>query len=250
MKRLGKHSVVVLSPDDTTLRLTRALLMYEAPTGHVYATVHPIEAAAGGHGAPTIGAGQALTKQALAGFARAVNVATAYAGFVPDNLLYTSPNTIAWWTPAAVRTTWFKTDNNELKDMIGTRHGPAAHPALVFVATAGDWYVFALKDSARPDAATALYESPHFNVWDGGRICTGNVKMPAAVSADAIQAYEYAFFRSNFTHPNLRRAVKYKGGMGALWRDQLANPDPAAMNAALVPAKESLGAAIKRITQK
>lgn len=90
--------------------------------------------------------------------------------------------------------------------------------------------------------------SPHFNVWDGGKICTGSVALPNALSADALTEYEAAFFRSHFTHPNRTAAVKYAGGMKALWRDQLAGASPEAMTKALKPAKETLEAAIQRIT--
>ncbi|HEY1042382.1 MAG TPA: PRTRC system protein B [Telluria sp.] len=249
MKKSNGRSVVVLSPDDTQLELSSAMLMYRSRANQVYATVHPIEVDAERPFARSLGAGVPLTKEALAEFARAIDVATAYAGFVPDNLLYTSPNTIAWWTPAAIRPTWFKTGNNAAAEHIGNRQGPAAHPALVFVVTSGGWYVFALKHSERPVAETALYHSPHMNVWKGGGICTGNVDLPPAVSASAIGEYEAAFFRSHFTHPNRERAVKYRGGMVALWRDQLANPDPDSMNRALIPAKETLTAAIRRITR-
>lgn len=249
MKNSNGRSVVLLSPDDTQLELTSAVLMYRSRASHVYATVHPIEVDENQPFARSLGAGVPLTKEALADFARAVDVATAYAGFVPDNLLYTSPNTIAWWTPEAVRPTWFKTGNNAAGNHIGDRQGRAAHPALVFVVTSRGWYVFALKESARPSPQTQLYHSPHMNVWKGGGICTGNVDLPPAVSASAIAEYEAAFFRSHFTHPNREGAVKYRGGMVALWRDQLENPDPAAMNRALVRAKETLATAIDRISR-
>lgn len=169
-------------------------------------------------------------------------MATAYTGHVPANLLYTSPNLLAWWVPAAIRNTWFK-----CQDEFGTASGPAAHPALVFVATPTDWYVFALRQSERPTPRTPLCHSPHFNVWAGGKICTGNVALPGALSAEALAQYETAFFRSHFTHPNHQTAVKYPGGMKALWRHQLTGADPAAMSRALKPAKENLEAAIQRI---
>jgi PRTRC genetic system protein B len=236
------QNVTVISQGDRTLRLVSALLMYDSGQGDVYATTHQIELDAGNPARRVIGPGSALTKHSLTKFAAAVGVATAYAGHVPANLLYTSANLLAWWVPAAIRHTWFKCEGE-----IGTASGPAAHPALVFVATPGDWYVFALRQSERPTPRTALCHAPHFNVWNGGKICTGNVALPGALSAEALAQYETAFFRSHFTHPNREAAVKYKGGMKALWRDQLAGADPDAMNRALKPAKENLEAAIQRI---
>lgn len=238
--------VNVISGGDRTLRLVGAMLMYESGQGDVYATTHPIDIDAANPDRRVIGAGVALTKEALAKFAASVSVATAYAGFVHSNMLYTSPNLLAWWAPAAVRNTWFKCS----ADTLGEVSGPAAHPAMVFVATGSDWYVFALRTSQRPDATTALFDSPHMNVWHGGKICTGNVELPEHLSAETLTAYEDAFFRSRFTHPNRQDAVKAKGGMYGLWRAQLAKPDPAAMTRALRPAKETLQEAIERISNK
>jgi PRTRC genetic system protein B len=238
--------VNVVSQGDRTLRLCGALLMYDSGQGDVYATTHPIELDASNPDRRVIGVGSALTKEALAKFAESVSIATAYAGFVPSNMLYTSPNLLAWWVPAAVRNTWFKCS----ADTLGEVSGPAAHPAMVFIASSSDWYVFALRASDRPDPETTLYESPHMNVWAGGRICTGNVELPEHLSAETLTAYEEAFFRSRFTHPNRQDAVKAKGGMYGLWRAQLAKPDPAAMTRALKPAKETLKQAIERISNK
>lgn len=238
------QNVTVISQSDRTLRLVSALLMYDSGQGDVYATTHQIELDAGNPERRVIGPGVALTKHSLSKFAAAVGVATAYAGHVPANLLYTSPNLLAWWVPAAIRNTWFKAEGAK----IGTASGPTAHPALVFVATQADWFVFALRQSERPMPSTPLCHAPHFNVWDGGRICTGNVKLPGALSAEALAQYEAAFFRSHFTHPNREGAVKYAGGMKALWRDQLATANQDAMTRALKPAKETLEAAIKRIS--
>lgn len=237
------HLVKVLGPGETTLNLVSALLMYQSNSGDVYATTHPIVLDADQPHRKVIGPGVPMSKASLAAFAEAVSTATAFSGFLPANLLYASPNLIAWWTPAAVRTTWFKSaDAAELSG-----HGPAAHPALVFVATPGDWYVFALRADARPLPQTKLCHAPHYNVWNGGRICTGNVALPATVGAESIARYEEAFFRSHFTHPNRAKAVKYKGGIKQLWRDQLSKPNQDAMRRALVTSDETLQAAIARI---
>jgi PRTRC genetic system protein B len=238
--------VTVVTEGDRTLRLVGAMLMYDSGQGDVYATTHPIEVDANDPARRVIGAGAALTKDALAKFAAAVGKATAYAGFVPDNMLYTSPNLLAWWVPAAVRNTWFKCS----PETLGEVSGPAAHPALVFVATCTDWFVFALATSARPSPDTPMHHAPHMNVWDGGRICTGNVKLPDALAAETLAAYEHAFFRSHFSHPNRTDVVKGKDGMYGLWRAQLATPDPERMTRALKPSKETLQQAIERISNK
>ena len=243
---MSLHPVDIIGAGERVLHLVGAVLMYESGRGDVYATSHPVVPDAQHQGRKVIGAGVPLSKGALAKFADAVGAATAFSGFLPENLLFSSPNLIAWWTPAKVRTTWFKAAGSGTLDA----HGPAAHPALVFIATPNDWFVFALRDDARPTPATRLFHSPHFNVWDGSRICTGNVELPPTFGAEVIHSYERAFFRSHFTHPNHGDAVKYKGGMQQLWRDQLAAPDLNAMRRALVASKETLQEAIARIAAR
>lgn len=236
----------VIGGSERVLNLVSAVLMYQSDRGDVYATSHPVVADAQHPHRKVIGAGVPLSKGSLAKFADAVGAATAFHGFLPENLLFSSPNLIAWWTPAQVRMTWFKAAGTGKIDDCGQ----AAHPALVFVATPNAWFVFALADSARPAPSTRLHHSPHFNVWDGGNICAGNVELPPTFGAEVIHSYESAFFRSHFTHPNRRNAVKHKGGMEQLWRDQLAAPDPEAMRRALVDSKETLQEAIARIAAR
>lgn len=239
-------TVHIYSGHDNRLQLTDALLMYRSSDGAVYATTHPIQIETENPGRKIIGAGVPLTKTALAEFAKAVGTATTFDGFVPDNLLYTAPNMIAWWTPASVRKCWFRSTNK----FIGTQVAEVAHPALVFVATPGDWFVFALAESTRPAPDTKLQHAPHFNVWDGGRICTGNVDLPSAADTSTMGAYEHAFFNSNFTHPNRTDATKHRGGMTSLWRAQIKHADPEQMRRALRPAGVSLRTAIERITAR
>lgn len=243
---MSLHPVKIIGEGEKVLHLMGAVLMYRSDRGDVYATSNPAVPDAQHPHRKVIGAGVPLTKGALVKFADAVGAATAFSGFLPENLLFSSPNLIAWWVPAQVRVTWFKKGGAGKID----GQGQTAHPALVFVATPGDWFVFALRDSARPTPTTRLHHAPHFNVWDGGRICTGNVELPATFGAEVIHSYERAFFRSHFTHPNRSNAVKYKGGMEQLWRDQLAAPDPDAMRRALVDSKETLQEAIARIAAR
>lgn len=241
-------TVDIISAKDATLHLSKAILLYESRAGyghHVYASTHSIDIDASNPHRRVIGAGTPMKHADLVDFAAAVNIKTAHTGFVPDSLLYTSPTLMAWWVPAAVRTTWFKTEYPQ----IGVAHGQVAHPALVFIATRSSWYVFALRTSARPTTETMLDHAPHFNVNDQGLICTGNVQLPGSLSTAAMADYETAFFRSHFTHSNRRstRAVRRKGGLTGLWADQLAAPDTESMRRALMSTKQTLRTAIERI---
>ncbi|MFS2004642.1 PRTRC system protein B [Duganella sp. CT11-25] len=239
---------MVLAGRDSQLNLTEALLMYRSSDGTaVYATTHPIQTETNNPERKILGAGTPLTKDGLAAFAQAVGAATSFAGFVPDNLLYTSPNMIAWWVPESIRRCWFNSTQNKF---IGKQVADVAHPAMVFIITPGDWFVFALKESARPGPDTKLQHSPHFNVWDGGRICTGNVDLPETIDASAIRQYEDAFFRSNFTHPNRAGAVNYKGGITMLWRSQIKTADMAKMRGALRSSGKTLRQTIEKITNR
>ncbi len=235
--------VAVIAGGETELTLTDALLMYRSGRGEVYATVHPVHADGIEPGRQIIGAGVPLTKGALDTFAQTVGQATSFGGFVPDNLLYTSPNMIAWWTPESIRRCWFRSQNK----FIGEMAADVAHPALVFVVAPSGWYVFALRESVRPTPQTKLCHSPHFNVHSGGNICTGNVKLPSAIEAGAIADYEDAFFRTRFTHPNREGATTYKGGMTMLWRAQIKQANPDQMRRALRGTNETLQRAIERI---
>lgn len=225
------------------LKLRNAVLLYHtaAPESTVYATVHEVEVV---NNAPHLLPGRPLALAELSRFVEAAQAATAYRGFLDPHLLYVAPNTMAWWCPAACRTTWFQS-----KEPIGERHGVTPHPALVFIVRERDWYVFALNKNERPGPSTQLRIAPYFNVWERGRICTGNVALPDTPTPEALRTYENAFFRSRFTHPNQPRICKHKGGAHALWAELLDHPETTEFPTnVLLPQKETLEQAIKRIS--
>ena len=65
------------------------------------------------------------------------------------------------------------------------------------------WKVFAFKGRQRPDADTPLSVAPFFNVWQNGTICVGSARLPKGDQVHNHLAWEEAFFRSYFTHPNI-----------------------------------------------
>jgi PRTRC genetic system protein B len=82
--------------------------------------------------------------------------------------------------------------------------------------------VWAVKGSRRPTPQTPLFQAPYFNVDAQGRICQGNVPVPEGTAVEKIEAWNDAFFRSFFTHPNVAgKLVRYRGGSYAFWRDLL-----------------------------
>ncbi|AIU28361.1 hypothetical protein LV28_18900 [Pandoraea pnomenusa] len=230
--------VTIQSNRDAVLVPRSALVMYrDDGSAHAFATCHPIHFIGD---VPHLGPGTALNHDHLADFAAVAQKQAAYAGFVPERLIYTQPNLIAWWRPAGKRHVWFSTG-----DAIGQRAGATEHPPLVFVASHRGWHVFALRTNTRPTPESALFNAPYYNVWQDGRICAGNAQTPKSATPDSIKGFEDAFFRSRFTHPNQPRLIKRKGGATQLWLDLL---DGVAFPlAALIPAGETLADAIHRI---
>ncbi|WP_186270394.1 PRTRC system protein B [Burkholderia gladioli] len=238
-------SVDINNGDEATLLLDSALLLYRGRTGSnglekVYVTRHAARVI---DGVPTLLAGQPATKQQLASFARAASKHMGNFGFVHERVIFTAPNTVAWWAPALPRSTWFAADKP-----IGNRHGEAQHPALLFVAYGDKRYAFALEHSCRPDADTAIFQAPYFNVSDNGWICTGNVDCSDRPNTTDVEKYENDdFFRSRFTHANAKRLIA-GGSAVRLWMDLLDGaPFPTDR---LIPLDTTVGAVIQRITNR
>lgn len=242
--RTGVHTGDMLH-----MELRHALLVYEDDDS-AFVTVHE---AAAKKGRADIGPGRPASRGALAELARKLANATALSGFVPPALLYMSARTIAWRRPAAPATVFFSGDGDR-KEQIGERSGRVPQPELIFAVTTDRWFVWATAHDAPGSpigADTWLYRAPHFNVWKSGEICTGNVKLPETLSPAVLDAYEAAFFGSNFTHPNDPQGLtRHAGGPYALWRELLDGKHKAFPRAALAPMKKTLSTAIKELEAK
>lgn len=139
--------------------------------------------------------------------------------FLPVTVLATGDDFIVWWCPPQNRAIWFRSDDA----VLGQRQGFAPHPGLIFVVMpkAQIWNVFAVKGADRPKPDTILHQAPYFNVWEGGGICVGNVEIPKSALPSDINAWETAFFRSEFTHPNIHKKgclVKGRESPHAIWK--------------------------------
>jgi PRTRC genetic system protein B len=159
-----------------------------------------------------------------------------------DHILAKGSDHLAWYCKPQKRQVWFK--NDELgQDVSATTD----HPGLVFIIGKGHWYVFAVKGNERPTSGTPLFVSPYLNVWKGGHICTGNIETPKGAMKFSTEAWEEAFFRSYFTHPNQHEKgalTKYRGGIFALWRALMKGR--AFPTKSLVSSGETLGQAFER----
>ena len=224
---------------DDKLELRSAILIY-AGSQQTYATLHDIDR---GRGGARIGAGRPATIDACGEFIRALADKSAFSGFLEPRMLYIGPRTVAWWRPPQHTRVWFSAGDIGDKD----RSAVTPHPGLVFALSDGQWYVAAVKGSARPVASTPLYTAPYFNVWDNSHICEGNVSRPERVTPETISAFESAFFDSRFTHPNNQRLVDVKGGAVAFWKALLAGKYKHFPERVLRPRKTTLARWINKL---
>lgn len=194
------------------LKLETAILLY---SGGIFATIHQI--VPNGKARPEIGPGVPITQEAVSTALRGMKM-DMNSGFLPENVLGIGMDWVVWWRQPRTGPIWFDSQDKR----IGKRSATVPHPALVFAVSnnGSAWHVFAVKGSKRPTAQTLLHVSPYFNVYEGGKICIGNVSVPGETALEKIGAWEQAFFGSWFTHPNIHgKHVEYKGGSEQLWVD-------------------------------
>lgn len=210
----------IQAPTTGTVTLRRAVLIYDGQQGGALATVHAIDMV---DGEPVIGVGQAMTPRAAMDLARALLKRAAHGGFLPDTVLYMGGDVIVWWVPPGRRHIVFRVEEEHAEALGGIERGETVpHPGLVMAVSSKVWRVWAVKGTARPTPATAIYQAPYFNVDVGGNICRGNVPVPEGTTVEKIAAWNDAFLGSYFTHPNgMGRLVRYRGGAYAFWREML-----------------------------
>jgi len=229
------------APTDGVLALDAAVLIYRGASGGALATLHDVHHL---DGEAVIGAGQPMTARKGIELSKALLKRVSHGGFLPTNVLYMDGDLILWWESPARRHIAFRVDEGHVDLMGGRERGEAVpHPGLVFAASSRVWSVWAVKGRERPTPATALHQAPYFNVNGQGQICQGSVPRPEGTTAEKIGAWNDAFFRSYFTHPNVAGTlVKHRGGAYAFWRDMLDGRFDRFPERALVPVKSTLGA--------
>ncbi len=215
---------------DGGLTLTSAILLYSSearPVPHVYAPLRPagptfasIHAVEQHDGQPTIAAGAPLTRAHLRQWTEALG-RNQSPEILPGNVLVSHPDMLAWWVPAAVRTSYFALTNPPagLRALATRIVMPLPYPAHLFVATRGRLGVYALPADERPTADTAVLHSPVLNVYVDGSLCWGNIPKPKTIAPAAMLEFERAVFDSWSTHPNPGQEVTAsgKGGLVGLW---------------------------------
>jgi len=136
---------------------------------------------------------------------------------LPENVLVRTAETIVWWTPARERVMFFSDRGGDaaLQRMNAKRY---PHPPLLFKSSGTHLWIRALARSERPDAKTKMYMAPYWNCYENGVVCTGSMRIPREKSVAAIEAWEQAFFQSEFTHAaGVRKHTHFPGGVLAMW---------------------------------
>lgn len=228
-------------PTDGVLKLDQAVLIYRGASGGALATLHQVEHI---DGEPVIGAGRAMTPRSALSLARALLKRAAHGGFQPDNVLFVAGDLILWWLRPGLRHVNFRVSEHDAALLGGAERGESVpHPGLVFAASSREWRVWAVKGSQRPTPATPLFQAPYFNVDAKGHVCQGSVPRPDGTTTEKIEAWNDAFFRSYFTHPNVSaKLVAYRGGGFGFWRDMLDRRFGRFPQRVLVPMNLTLGA--------
>ncbi len=223
------------------LTLKGALLVYQGGS-RGFVTWHEVRREGTG-GAPFLGEAQELTTAFVHHLSEGLGTAVPVE-ILPENILARSPETIAWWTPAMVRTMFFAAHDPDAHRLNGKRF---SQPPLVWKVIGTDLWVRALAVSRRPVAGTQLMIAPYWNVdGDTGGTCQGSMHSPADVGLGAIPLWEQAFYQSEFTHhTGARRLTTHPGGFLGLW-NALAGGRRNFPVKYLVPAHETLREFITR----
>lgn len=210
---------------DGGMALTNAILLYKSGGSSTsrrdtaFASIHPVEER---EGKPLIGVGAPLSRAHLRQWTEALGRSVA-PEILPENVLVSHPDVLAWWVPEQVRPGYFNLANKPagLKALVERTTAPVPYPAHLFVATRSDLGVYALPASQRPTAETMVLHSPVLNVYTTGKLCWGNIPKPKVLTIAAIPEFERAVFDSWSTHPNLGQdlTVTGKGGLVRLWDD-------------------------------
>lgn len=227
--------------ENQEMKLHQGILIYSGGK-HAFATEH--KTMLGKDGAPILDTGKPLTDVTMAKLVKSFANNVMVGSFIAENVLSIGMDSLVWWVKPTKRTIHFDCDKEK---GIGKESALIAQPGLVFAVSQGDWYVFAVKGNKRPSQGTKLHCVPHFNVWEGGKVCTGNVTLPKDYSTASMGLWEEAYFGSNFTHPNMTELVKFKGGSYSFWRSMLDGNYDRFPTEVLIPTEQTVGDFINEI---
>lgn len=195
-----------------TIALDKAILLYGDGSKAV-ATIHDVRR---DKGKATIMPGRGISLANLQDLVIALTTEKK-SSYLPDNVLACSFTKLVWWTPSCVRPIWFKTNDRKFtRSMNGAK---VTHPAMLFCVSPDGVQAWALSEDKRPKPDTQLYRAPYYNVWETGKMCTGNAAVPKLLMPSTIPKFEAAFFNSAFTHTNIagNKLTRHPGGHNGFW---------------------------------
>lgn len=157
-------------------------------------TTHAIKETPSGS---VIGAGRLLSefdKQALRDFLNGEEEMKS--GWIPENVMMMNSKRMVWYVPSKIRPMHFLT-----KD--GSIHYSILWPSLVFCFDAQKRLrVATFMGNRRPRLDQKLFHAPIWNVDSNGVLCAGSNTTTQQISIEAMQIWEEAIFKSNFSHRN------------------------------------------------
>jgi PRTRC genetic system protein B len=190
--------------------LRKALLVYYG-NQTTFITKHEVTTQQ--NAAPTLGPAQPLTLAFVESLVRSLGGGSTAEVF-PENILAKTDRMTAWWTPAQRRQMFYQHSEGKAAHLNGHIF---PQPPLVWRVADGQLKIRALTENKRPVATTKLAVAPYWNLSDCGTVCTGSMRRPENASVAAISAWERGFYESAFTHANVGRLTRHKGGFEVLW---------------------------------
>lgn len=200
----------VRTGNNATLKLERALLIYRGAGNALFSTVHDV---VHGKRAPSLREGQLLTMSFLATLAEGLGSRLA-PEFLPPSVVCRTPHLICWWSPAQLRTMFFRSTSKLFR--VNGRKFPT--PALLWRLSGRELHVRALASDERPTHDTKLFVAPFWNTNNEGLVCQGSMARPDAIDANTIDLWAQAYFASEFTHDyGAIRLTRHPRGFDGLW---------------------------------
>lgn len=220
-------AIPIHSDTPPPLALTRAILIYEGRSGALL-TEHDVRDG-------LIQAGRPLDP---GGFLQSLaHIHCSEEPALDDLLLVDHPRLLVWWRPASAVALFGESEDFGPFPRVGLRLPPmvfAAEPA------SGSLWVRALRRTARPDGATALFLLPLPNIYDNGQVCLG---MRNSANPRSRTEWESLFFGTRFNHTHYRRRFqRCAGGPRAMIQKMRSSFRPGW----LIPANQTLHAFVSQ----
>jgi PRTRC genetic system protein B len=214
--------------------LSKAILVF-SDGQESFATVHEPKNSPDG-GPPFLDAGEPVNVEFLKQLAKGLGQTVARE-ILPANILARTPDTVVWWRKQQRRVMFFS-DSSDGRTLNGQVF---PQPPLVFRVCGAELAVRALAENKRPMSPTALMFAPYWNCDGAGRVCLGSMRVPGKLCLQAMEAWERAFFESEFTHAAIgARLTAHPEGFLGLWRN-LAGSEAAFPTELLVNSGDTLG---------